>query len=108
VDNEPTILTGLSALLERWGARAVTASDAAEALEHHGPFDAALVDLHLGEGPDGLAVIDVLRERGVSAIALITADPDETLQGLAEAAGAVLLPKPLRPAALKAFLSSRR
>ncbi len=108
VDNEPTILSGLAALLARWGAQPVTASDAAEALAHPGPFDAALVDLHLGEGPDGLEVIDALRARGVGAIALITADADETLPGLAEEAGAVFLPKPVRPAALKAFLSSGR
>lgn len=107
VDNEPTILAGLSALLERWGARPVTAPDAAEALAQVGPFDAALVDLHLGDGPDGLAVIAGLSARGVAAIALISADTDETLPARVEAAGAVLLPKPVRPAALKAFLSRR-
>ena len=108
VDNEPTILSGLTALLERWGATVVTASDAAGALALPGPFDAALVDLHLGDGPDGLTVVDGLRARGVRAVALITADADEALQARATAAGAVMMPKPVRPASLKAFLSSRR
>lgn len=107
VDNEPAILSGLTALLERWGATVATASDAAEALALQGPFDAALVDLHLGDGPDGLTVVAGLRARGVRAIALITADADEALQARATAAGAVMMPKPVRPASLKAFLSSR-
>ena len=69
-------------------------------------FDAAVVDLHLGEGPDGFAVIDRLRPRGVRRIALVTADTRDGLNEQATAAGAVLLPKPIKPAALKAFLSS--
>lgn len=108
VDNEPAILSGLTALLERWGARVETASDAAGALALPGPHDAALIDLHLGDGPDGLTVVAGLRARGVRAIALITADADEELQGRAAAAGAVMMPKPVRPASLKAFLSSRQ
>ena len=105
--NEPAIRSGLTALLERWGAQVATASDAAEALALKGPFDAALIDLHLGDGPDGLTVVAGLRARGVRAIALISADADEALQARAAAAGAVMMPKPVRPASLKAFLSSR-
>jgi CheY-like chemotaxis protein len=71
-----------------------------------GGFDAAVVDLHLGEGPDGFAVIDRLRPHGVRRIALVTADTRDGLKEQAAAAGAVLLPKPIKPAALKAFLSS--
>lgn len=108
VDNEPAILSGLTALLERWGATVATASDAAEALASSGPVDAALVDLHLGEGPDGLTVVAGLRARGVRSIALITADADEALQARAAAAGAVMMSKPVRPASLKAFLSRRQ
>ena len=72
----------------------------------HGPFDAAVVDLHLGDGPEGFAVIDWLRPHGVRRIALVTADTRDGLNEQATAAGAVLLPKPIKPAALKAFLSS--
>ena len=107
VDNEPTILEGLSALLQRWGMQIVTAPDAASALSAAGPFDAALVDLHLGDGPDGLAVLRGLREKGVAQLALISADADETLPDRAREAGAVLMAKPVKPAALKAFLTSR-
>lgn len=85
----------------------VTAPDAASALSAAGPFDAALVDLHLGDGPDGLAVLRGLREKGVAQLALISADADETLPDRAREAGAVLMAKPVKPAALKAFLTSR-
>ncbi|MGA0546076.1 PAS-domain containing protein [Brevundimonas sp. VNH65] len=104
VDNEPSILHGLKLLLAKWGLSAVTAPDAAAALSASGPFDAALVDLHLGDGPDGLSVIAALRAQGVSHIALITADAEEDLAARVAATGAVLLSKPVRPAALKAFL----
>lgn len=107
VDNEPAILDALTALLDRWGAQAVTARSVAEARASDGPFDAALVDLHLGDDePDGLAAVDALRAQGVRRIALVTADTRDGLKEKAAAAGAVLLPKPVKPAALKAFLRS--
>ena len=106
VDNEPAILDALSALLTRWGARPTLAATVEQAWASRGEFDAAVVDLHLGEGPDGFAVIDRLRPLGVRRIALVTADTRDGLKEQATAAGAVLLPKPIRPAALKAFLSS--
>ncbi|WP_415288378.1 PAS-domain containing protein [Brevundimonas sp. S1H14] len=107
VDNEPAILDALTALLDRWGAQAVTARSVAEARAAVGPFDAALVDLHLGDDePDGLTAIDRLRAQGVRRIALVTADTRDGLKEKAAAAGAVLLPKPVKPAALKAFLRS--
>ncbi len=107
VDNEPAILDALTALLDRWGAQAVTARSVAEARASDGPFDAALVDLHLGDDePDGLAAVGALRAQGVRRIALVTADTRDGLKEKAAAAGAVLLPKPVKPAALKAFLRS--
>jgi Na+/proline symporter/signal transduction histidine kinase/CheY-like chemotaxis protein len=107
VDNEPAILDALTALLDRWGAQAVTARSVAEARAADGPFDAALVDLHLGDDePDGLAAVDALRARGVRRIALVTADTRDGLKEKAAATGAVLLPKPVKPATLKAFLRS--
>lgn len=107
VDNDPSILHGLKLLLARWGLSTVMAETAAGALAIQGDFDAALVDLHLGEGPDGLHVVAALKERGLARIALITADADDDLAARAQAAGAVLMAKPVRPASLKAFLSSR-
>ena len=106
VDNEPVILDALNALLTRWGARPTLVASVEAAKAAVGPFDAAVVDLHLGDGPEGFAVIDWLRPQGVRRIALVTADTRDGLNEQATAAGAVLLPKPIKPAALKAFLSS--
>ncbi|WP_438852977.1 ATP-binding response regulator [Brevundimonas nasdae] len=106
VDNEPVILDALNALLTRWGAKPTLAAGIAAAKAAQGPFDAAVIDLHLGDGPEGFALIDWLRPLGVRRIALVTADTRDGLNEQATAAGAILLPKPIKPAALKAFLSS--
>uniref|UniRef100_UPI0026200A34 hybrid sensor histidine kinase/response regulator n=1 Tax=uncultured Brevundimonas sp. TaxID=213418 RepID=UPI0026200A34 len=106
VDNETAITTALEALLKRWGAIPTVANSATEALSLKGPFDAALVDLHLGENePDGLEIIRQLKRRKVRRIALITAANHERVGAEAAEVGAVLLPKPVKPAALKAFLN---
>lgn len=106
VDNDPSILHGLKLLLARWGLQVVTASDANEAMAAAGPFDAALVDYHLGDGPDGLAVVEALKARAQGRVALITADDSELLMARAQAVGVTLMSKPVRPASLKAFLTS--
>ncbi len=106
VDNEPTIVQALDALLKRWGAVPVLARSAAEVEAIEGPLDAAIIDLHLDEGePDGLYVARLLKGRGVTRLALVTAATQERLAEQAAAAGAIVLPKPLKPAALKAFLN---
>jgi CheY-like chemotaxis protein len=71
--------------------------------------DLVLADLHLDEGPDGLEVIDALRQRWQRPVpaALITADRDPTLRTQARAHQVELLHKPLKPAALRALLRMR-
>jgi len=105
VDNEPAILQAMTALLTRWGAVTTTAHSVTEALTLDEPFDAAFVDLHLGDGADGLSVVQRLKAKGVSRVALVTADTREGLKEMATEAGAILLPKPVKPATMKAFLS---
>lgn len=106
VDNEPAIIEAMGSLLKRWGAVPVLASSAAEVEAMEGPFDAAIVDLHLDIGqPDGLSVVRMLRQRGVKRIALMTASSQEKLAEQAADAGATLMAKPVKPASLKAFLS---
>uniref|UniRef100_UPI00289BFCEB hybrid sensor histidine kinase/response regulator n=2 Tax=unclassified Brevundimonas TaxID=2622653 RepID=UPI00289BFCEB len=106
VDNEQPITAALEVLLKRWGAVPTLANSAEEALELEGPFDAALVDLHLGDGQmDGLALIEELKRRDVRRIALVTAATQDRLGAQVAQHGAVLLPKPIKPAALKAFLN---
>jgi len=111
VDNDPGILDGMRALLERWGLQVDTAAGleaALLALRAQRP-DILLVDLHLGEALDGLAVLDILRrELGEAAPpgALITAESSDELQRRARDAGYPVLNKPVRPAALRALIAA--
>ena len=64
IDNEPTILDGMEALLTGWGCRVLKAGDLDEALgtcAETAP-DVMLADYHLDHG-DGLGVVAALRER---------------------------------------------
>jgi Na+/proline symporter/CheY-like chemotaxis protein/anti-sigma regulatory factor (Ser/Thr protein kinase) len=106
VDDEPVVREATAALLAGWGCRALTVADAAAALAANPPADALLVDLDLGPGDDGLALIASLRRQAGWAIpaALVTAKRDERLRRRARQAAVEVLLKPLKPASLRAFL----
>ncbi|MEL0028371.1 MAG: hybrid sensor histidine kinase/response regulator, partial [Perlucidibaca sp.] len=107
VDNEPDILAGMRALLGRWGCMVVTAGSGHEAraqLRRHDPV-VVLADYHLADGEDGLLL---LRELAVGrAGALVTADHTDEVAAAVKTAGLGLLRKPVKPAALRAFLSAQ-
>jgi PAS domain S-box-containing protein len=111
VDNEADILDGMQALLERWGLqvdRATGLEAALLQLRTQRP-DVLLVDFHLGELLDGLAVLDILqREAGASPPpgALLTADGSDEVARRARESGYPVLRKPVRPAALRALLAA--
>jgi DNA-binding response OmpR family regulator len=111
VDNDPSILEGMRALLQRWGLLVDTVTGLEPALlavRAQRP-DILLVDLHLGESLDGLSVLDILRrELGPNAPpgALVTAESSDELQRRAREAGYPLLNKPVRPAALRALIAA--
>jgi len=110
VDNDLSILDAMQALLEQWGVEVFKAHRSSEALRLIGGevIDAVLADYHLGDGGNGLELIHRFAElRGAPcAAALITADHTAELNRAARRAGVPLLHKPLRPAALRALLSS--
>jgi len=110
VDNDPSILEGMVALLSRWGMIVETAPGLEAALvtiRAQRP-DLLLVDFHLGEALDGLAALDVLRREcnGEVPGALVTADSSDGLVRRAKTAGYPLLPKPVRPAVLRALIAT--
>ncbi|HEY2870335.1 MAG TPA: NahK/ErcS family hybrid sensor histidine kinase/response regulator, partial [Reyranella sp.] len=111
IDNEASVREAMATLLRGWGCRVATAASLDEALAatSAGLPDLVLADLHLDEGPDGLEVVDILRQRWARAVpaALITADRDPTLRAQARAHQVELLHKPLKPAALRALLRMR-
>ncbi len=107
IDNEPRVLDGMRALLQKWGCEVMTAKGLEAAMAMlAGPPDAIIADYHLDEG-DGLAAIAALRSRlgrHVPAI-LATADRSPEVRDAAAVADVALLNKPLKPAPLRAQLA---
>jgi CheY-like chemotaxis protein len=109
VDNDPDILAGMRALLERWDVSALCAGtvDAALALAARRP-DVLLVDYHLHDRLDGLDTLDALRAIcGDVPGALLTADGSVALRRAAGERGYRVLTKPVKPASLRAFLAAQ-
>lgn len=111
VDNDREILDGMRVLLGRWQATALVAATVDEGLaliDEHQP-DVALVDYHLHDRLDGLAMIDALRDRSLRTLpaALLTGDGSDALKIAARERGCRVLTKPIKPASLRAFLAAQ-
>ncbi len=110
VDNEDSILVGMHSLLSRWGCQVWTARNRLEC-EHLLAEDVrpqlALVDYHLDEGETGTELMAWLRTRLGEPVpgVVISADGRPELIAQVHAAGLDYLPKPVKPAALRALLS---
>src|SRR5690554_6800460 len=110
LDNDPDILAGMHALLERWEMHAICAVTIDEALSKmkQNP-DVLLADYHLHDRMDGLDALDALRKRAPHiAGALLTTDGSDTLKQAARDRGYRVLTKPVRPASLRAFLAAQK
>lgn len=106
IDNDLTILAGMQRLLDKWGCHAFLAATPVEAqqvLQNH-TIQVLLVDQHLEADIEGLDFLLQL-DKSIPA-ALITADSDPELPQRVKQAGFTLLKKPLKPAALRAFLAT--
>jgi Na+/proline symporter/signal transduction histidine kinase len=110
VDNEDSILVGMHSLLSRWGCQVWTARNRLEC-EHLLSEDVqpqlALVDYHLDDGETGTELMAWLRTRLGAPLpgVVISADGRPELIAQVHAAGLDYLPKPVKPAALRALLS---
>ncbi len=111
IDNEETILSGMTVLLEGWGAKVIAAptqSGLMKSIANSGTVPNVIIaDYHLDD-ENGLDVIAAIRSRldpEMDAI-LITADRSAELRDAAANADIQLLNKPLKPAALRALLAS--
>jgi len=113
IENEPQVLAGMEALLTNWGCHVLAAQDldtAMAAIHRSGARpDVLLVDYHLNEG-NGIDVIIRLRNRLGPDLpaALITADRSPRVRDEARAHDLLLLNKPVKPAALRAFIAQWR
>jgi Na+/proline symporter/signal transduction histidine kinase len=110
LDNDAAILDGMQALLRRWGVECRVAQDLAQMRAElaRGPVDLILADYHLADDLDGLQALERLRVQlgALPPVAMITADGSSELKQRARALGYPLLHKPVRPAALRALLTS--
>jgi PAS domain S-box-containing protein len=111
VDDQPSILAGMQAMLEGWGCNAAIAASGDEALDllPHLPRapDAVIADFHLDAGASGIAELCRIRQsigRKVPGI-IITADHSSDVRTQVDRHGFWLLRKPLKPSQLRALLS---
>lgn len=113
IDNDTTILEGMSALLTQWGCEVHVAESMDAALEAVGKMerlpDMILADYHLQDetGIDAVRAINEAHGAKIPSV-LVTADRTASVKSLAESDGMTVLNKPVRPAALRAVLSSGR
>jgi len=109
LDNEPAILTGMEALLGKWGYRVMTAPtlEAAMAVVAEKGAPALIIaDFHLDDGALGDAAVARLRtqlRREVPAM-IISADRSEEVKAQLSTAGLAMLHKPIKPAQLRALM----
>ena len=110
IDNEPNILTGMQSLLSRWQCNVAVARDREEVqqvLAQGFVPQLVLVDYHLDAGDTGVELMHWLREQqgGTLPGVIISADGRSELVTQIRLAGLDFLPKPVKPAALRALIS---
>lgn len=112
IDNEPTVLDAMQALLSNWSCDSRVALRLEPmrklAIDGDNPFkpDLILADYHLDNCDCGLDAVRLLRERwgrNLPAI-IITANHSTEIAELARNAGCELLCKPLKPAELRTLM----
>ncbi|MBB3944781.1 Na+/proline symporter/signal transduction histidine kinase [Rhizobium skierniewicense] len=110
IDNEPKILEGMALLMSGWGCEVQQAASLASiderAARHTEPPDMIIADYHLDDGDGVNAVLRLRRmyQRDIPAL-LITADRTPDVRMQAEKEGIAVQHKPVRPAALRAYIN---
>lgn len=110
VDNDLSVLKGMEAILTSWGCKVNSALDyagAKQCLTEGELPDIILADYQLDK-ETGIELMEDLREEFSAAIPglLISANNTAAVRGEAEQHGFLFLPKPLKPAALRAMMST--
>ncbi len=106
VDNEPNILEGMTALLGGWGCHVVTATDVQHACSFTQTPSVVVIDYHLDATTGIDAIMRIRQHYGADLPAvLVTADRSTEVAVAARESDMLLLNKPLKPAALRAFLN---
>ena len=110
IDDEVTILEGMTALLSRWDCNVLTCSTGEEAIELACTNDvkAIIADFQLGQNENGLQVIAHLRPHLMSPdnVCLLTARKTKDIQRYAANDNIRILSKPANPEDIRQFLLS--
>jgi len=110
IDNEQSVLAGMTALLEGWDCQVLAAPGRHEALAQVQKCvpDLIVVDYQLDDGVTGLEVVEAINlclGRSLPVI-VITANNTEDVRRLTEAHGHLFMAKPVKPARLRALMGS--
>ena len=111
IENDASTAEALQRLLRSWDAEVQVFRDLAGVVAALGTGlarpDVMVIDYHLDNGACGLDVVDYLRrDRGwVTPVILTTADHGADIAARAQATGAELVHKPIKPAQLRSLLA---
>ncbi|MBK3403283.1 hybrid sensor histidine kinase/response regulator [Methylorubrum populi] len=111
IENDASTAEALQRLLRSWDAEVQVFRDLAGVVAALGTGlarpDVMVIDYHLDNGACGLDVVDYLRRnRGwVTPVILTTADHGADIAARAQATGAELVHKPIKPAQLRSLLA---
>lgn len=108
VDDDTAVRDAMRLTLETWGCEVETAAFSESVHRAFKRLDPELLlfDYHLDDGVTGLQLRDELAAEGkLRPCIIITADRDPATRAAIEAAGCLLLYKPLKPLALKAMMA---
>ena len=113
VDNDQSVLLGLSGLLQQWECQVMTASSSAQALEKidkQGLIpEIVLMDYHLNEETGVEAILKIREKLGRNlAAVLVTAERSRSLKREVDEMRLAIIYKPVKPAALRSVLASVR
>ena len=110
VDDETTILDGMTALLSRWNCKVLTCTNGEDAIEIacNNDLQAIIADFQLGKTENGLDVIAHLRPhlRMPENVCLLSAQKTKKLERKSANDNVRLLSKPANPEDIRQFLLS--
>ena len=111
VDNDRSIIDGMKTLLSSWQCPVITAMDSAEAIEQLKAArvtpDIIISDYHLDreDGCEAIRAIEAACNADIPGI-IVTADGSQDVRRTSLTGGHAFLQKPIKPAALRALISS--
>lgn len=115
LENDLAALQALEALLQQWGCELRLASSTTEALgaldnEPDWRPDLLIADQHLDNAERGSTAVRLIRQRLAQELpaVIVTANPSDRLWRLADQGRLEVMPKPVKPAQLRALLSHMR